>query len=223
MKYLDLILLFLAFIYKNFSFPILLLILVLIFFKPLSNILANITKGELDFTNGGMKMKFDIENSTQKYKEEYEKINDKNLELSYEHMSEKIEKLFGEKFKNGIPIDNLGGGGAPPKEYSQDPYVFKSHLFNIIVSEEGLKKEFKDFGFKETIIAIYTSYLSTYKKDKWVLEEGHRNRNTDLEKEGFEIATYYYSQAIDSEKDWDIDTILAYQKLIRVILVSYEI
>lgn len=222
MEYFDSILSFLAFIYKNFSFPILLLILVLIFIKPLKSIIENITKGELDFTNGGLKMKFDIENSTQEYKKEYEKVNNKNLEISSENMSERIEKLFGQEYKNGIPIGS-GGGGAPPKEYSQNPSVFNAHLFNIIVSEEGLKKEYKEFGFKETIITIYTSFLSTYKKDKWIFEEEHENRNVDLEKESFEIATYYYTQAMKSEKDWDFDTILAYQKLVRVILVSYQI
>lgn len=150
MEYFDSILSFLAFIYKNFSFPILLLILVLIFIKPLKSIIDNITKGELDFTNGGLKMKFDIENSTEEYKKEYEKVNDKNLELSYESMSDKIEERFGYEYKKGIPIGS-GGGGGPSKEDSQNPYVFNSVLFNVIVSEEGLKKNTKNLVLKKQL------------------------------------------------------------------------
>src|SRR5699024_10976793 len=73
----------------------------------------------------------------------------------------------------------------------------------------------------------YTDYLSNYKKDKWITKGGDpyhvSNREESLEERAFYIITKYYLNAINSEKEWNIATMKSYLKLIRVVLVSYEI
>ena len=74
---------------------------------------------------------------------------------------------------------------------------------------------------------MYTAYLSNYKKDKWATKGGaiyaFSDREQSLEEQAFDIITKYYSEAMRNEDEWDLETIKSYQKLIRVVLVSYQI
>ena len=218
---------FLKFLYQNFTFPILILTLVLLFRKQIMEILKDFVEGEIRFPNGSVKVtRRNIEKDYDEYLERFERQNHKTISLSAEEMSYKIQKLFGVKYEDGIPIGE-GGGGAPLKSESDNPNVFKSHLFAMVVSEESLEEEYNFFGFKETIVTLYTAYLSYYKKDKWVTKGGaiytFSNREESLEKQAFDIITSYYTEAMSKNKEWDLETIKAYQKLIRVVLVSYQI
>lgn len=224
---LKLIFSFFKFLYQNFSFPILIFILVLLFRKQIMEILKDFAEGEVKFPSGSVKVtRRSIEKERVNYSKKVESKNNQSIELSAEEMSSKIKELFGVEFEDGIPIGK-GGGGAPPKSKSHDPYVFKSHLFNVVVSESGLEKEYDSFGFKETIITLYTSYLSNYKKDKWITNDedfyDFSKREKSLEEQSFDIITKYYLEAMSNDDEWDFKTIKEYQKLIRVVLVSYQI
>lgn len=219
---------FFKFLYQNFSFPILIFILVFLFRKQVIEILNDFTEGEIRFPNGSVKVtRENIEKDRITYSKKFESENNLSIKLSAEQMSSKIKDLFGVEYEDGIPIDNSGGGGAPPKSESNNPSVFNAHLFNIVVSESGLKEEYDFFGFKETVIALYTAYLSNYKKDKWLTKGGavyaFSDREESLEEQAFNIITKYYSEAMRNEDEWDLETIKSYQKLIRVVLVSYQI
>ena len=219
---------FFKFLYQNFSFPILIFILVFLFRKQVMEILKDFTEGEIRFPNGSVKVtRRNIEKDRITYSKKFESKNNLSIKLSAQQMSSKIKDLFGVEYEDGIPIDNSEGGGAPPKSKSNDPHVFNSHLFNIVVSESGLQQEYDFFGFKETVIALYTAYLSNYKKDKWATKGGaiyaFSDREQSLEEQAFDIITKYYSEAMRNEDEWDLETIKSYQKLIRVVLVSYQI
>ncbi|EFU04672.1 hypothetical protein, partial [Enterococcus faecalis] len=49
------------------------------------------------------------------------------------------------------------------------------------------------------------------------------NREESLEKKAFDIITGYYLEAMNTRKKWNFNTIKSYQKLIRVVLVSYQV
>ena len=69
-------------------------------------------------------------------------------------MSAKIGELFGVEYKDGLPIDNYGGGGAPPKSESHNPSVFNAHLFSIVASEDSLKEEY-NFSVSKRPLYLY--------------------------------------------------------------------
>ena len=219
---------FVKFLYQNCSFPVLFLIIIFLFKEQIKKILTDFTVGEFKFPSGSIKVtRKGIEKDQEEYLRQFEKENDKSIEFDADEMSAKIGELFGVEYKDGLPIDNSGGGGAPPKSESYNPSVFNAHLFSIVASEDSLKEEYKFFGFKETIISLYTAYLSNYKKDKWVTKGGApyhvSNREESLEKKAFDIITGYYLEAMNTRKEWNFNTIKSYQKLIRVVLVSYQV
>lgn len=225
---LKLIFSFLKFLYQNFSFPILILIFVILFRKQIIEILRDFTEGEIRFLNGSVKVTRErIEKDQEEYLKQFELENNQSIQLDAEEMSSKIQELFGVVYKNGIPIDDSGGGGAPSKSESRSPAVFNAHLFSMVVDEKSLKEEYQFFGFKETIVSLYTAYLSNYKKDKWITKGGApyhvSNREESLEERAFYIITKYYLNAINSDKEWNFATVKSYQKLIRVVLVSYQV
>src|SRR5699024_11744994 len=158
---LKLIFSFLKFLYQNFSFPILILIFVILFRKQIIEILSDFTEGEIRFLNGSVKVtRKRIEKDQEEYLKQFELENNQSIQLDAEEMSSKIQELFGVVYKNGIPIDDSGGGGAPSKSESRSPAVFNAHLFSMVVDEKSLKEEYQFFGFKEAIVSLYTAYLS---------------------------------------------------------------
>ncbi|MBF2163223.1 hypothetical protein HUW64_010755 [Staphylococcus epidermidis] len=218
---------FIKFLYQNFSFPVLFLIIIFLFKEQIKKVLTDFTVGEFQFPSGAIKVtRKGIEKDQQEYLRQFEKENDKSIELDADEMSSKIGELFGCEYKDGLPIDNSDGGDSHKSE-SYSSVVFNAHLFSMVTSEDSLEEEYNFFGFKETIISLYTAYLSNYKNDKWATKGGApyyvSNREESLEKKAFDIITGYYLEAMNTRKEWDFNTIKSYQKLIRVVLVSYQI
>lgn len=80
--------------------------------------------GEFKFPSGSIKVtRKGIEKDQEEYLRQFEKENDKSIEFDADEMSAKIGELFGVEYKDGLPIDNSGGGGAPPKSESYNPSV----------------------------------------------------------------------------------------------------
>lgn len=218
-----------SFLYSNFSFPILILILVILFYSPLLKILENVKEGEVSVGGSVIKVKTEILESSLEYKERFVKKIGVDIDLSKEEISNKIEDLFG---KEGSSVfSDEGGGGGPPDAIeggnARNDTFYMSRLFRIVVDEETLKEDYHSFGYKEVISALYTSYLSTYTRDKWLTKGGETftisNTDKELEERSFNLITKYYNILIFSDEELDWETVKSYQELIRLVMASYEI
>lgn len=218
-----------SFLYSNFSFPILILILVIVFYSPLLKILENVKEGEVSVGGNVIKVKTEIVESTLEYKERFVKKIGVDIDLSKEEMSNKIEELFGKRGSN--VFSDEGGGGGPldviEEGNARDDTSYMSRLFRIVVDEKTLKEDYHSFGSKEVISTLYTSYLSTYTRDKWLAKGGETftisNTDKELEETSFNTITKHYNTLISSDEELDWETVKSYQELIKIVIASYEI
>lgn|SRR5699024_4674208 len=220
---------FLLMLYSNFSFPILILILVIVFYSPLLKILENIKEGEVSVGGSVIKVKTEILESSLEYKGRFAKKIGVDIDLSKEEISNKIENLFG-KEDSSVFYDEGGGGGpsdAIEGGNARNDTFYMSRLFRIVVDEKTLKADYHSFGSKEIVSTLYTSYLFTYTRDKWLTKGGETftisNTDKELEERSFNLITKYYNALIFSDEELDLETVKSYQELIRLVMASYEI
>ncbi|OFS62185.1 hypothetical protein [Nosocomiicoccus sp. HMSC09A07] len=181
-------------LYMHFTFPILILLVILIFykeFKKLFDVLINKIREADDIKLGSSNIILELANRENSIKKQLELIYDKNRLLQ-----QKLEENRG-----GL---GTGGGGGEGN--------ISSHEYELITNPRYLRQELKVRSAKELITELYDLYY--HNRMIYHGPEDNLVLNTKEEIDEF----YSFSKNIENESLITEDLVINFQKIIKAIL-----
>lgn len=179
-------------LYTHFSFPIVILIFILLFKKDIHNLFQNIKS----FSIGDYSIEVDV---SEKIKATYDSIS-----------SISVEK-YGSEILN--EPTSLGGAGGPKKDTVDE--------FKIIHLKSYTINYYLENGWLDTVTTLYWAYSRRVEWDKKMIENKERplseKRDLHIEKEmGKEIKRLYDLAIQNPDIKWSYEDVMTFRKLIMI-------
>lgn len=206
----------LEFLYQNFSFPILILLLSFIFRNELSGILSThkIDKITLNSIELSQKIKEETINKEKIIFKEHKSIIGNTVKSVEDIYKKNLEVI--EKNTNIVEVNDS-------ETLSSMGYIERAEK---IVSNKNFLLNELSFGPNiDRVIALYSAFLYFREKDLIDTKGGaiyeFTPRIKEIEEDSFKIVTELYNMALESKREWSKSEILQYQKLIQIVITPY--